>query len=269
MTRKYLLIAALFVGACAPVADPNLTLTSGEVPEAVDSDKGPIDQDETDKQNAQADASSICPGGFSVRGPELPLLRLTEEELKELEKHAPLDTEKYPLTTAGIGNNKAGLKHTPFSRKQQIAFKVDLRRYTPPSSTEALLGFKLMIPKMRKYSKQKREFMCILESHQCSGEMTNKVQRHLGSEWQKEYSDISFSDAYFQQIGTWRSTALSRGNIVYERKNFVAYLYEDKNKHFLNLEALASGKMTLIFGTQTYFEPENAKLKILISYCRE
>lgn len=269
ITSNWLFAAALFVCACAPVADPSKAPTQ-DAPQAITPDKGPIDQKETDKQNAQANTDSVCPKGLiDVRGPELPLLRLTEAELKDLEKQAPLNIEKYPLTTPGIGNNKAGLKHTPYSAKKQIAYKVDLRRYSPPTHSEALIGIKLIVPIIRKYSKQKREFMCILESHQCSGEMTGKVTRHLNPDWQKEYSDLSFSDSYFQQIGTWRSVSLSRGNLVYERKNFIAYLYEDKDKHFLNMDALAAGKLTLIFGTQTYFDPENAKLKILISYCRE
>ena len=124
------------------------------------------------------------------------------------------------------------------------------------------------------------EFICFLESAQCSGEMKRKVRKHLTNNWKNEIQDNSFSKSYFNAVGTWKPISLGRGSLVYEKKGFEALFYslkfdkkEDKlkvDRNILDPQALAQfEQLTLILGTQSYFEPEGAELQVDFKFCCE
>ncbi|MCM0607330.1 MAG: hypothetical protein KA715_14670 [Xanthomonadaceae bacterium] len=262
----FVLLASLAVSHCAPFDESKIELASDAPTIVTDSGSDPIEGMGWSSDDFASEMTN-CSLGYRLQ--EFPLVKLTEEELKNIQPFAPLNTDKYPLTTPGIGNDHAGLKHTPYSYNKQIAYSVDLSKYTPPTSRETVLSLKLFVPKMRKIGKRKNEFICFLETGTCSGDMKRKVKRHLNPDWQKEYKDKLYSEYYFNDVGTWKPISLGKGSLVYDKMNFVSYFHLNKKINILDPSALSSKKLTLIIGTQSYFDPElGAKLMMVSSFCR-
>lgn len=271
-----LLISALSVSHCAPFGD-NGDIDLNPKPKApIDSDQDSTPQGASGTHTDEEDPmrGSDCPKGAITPTFPFEIHALTEAELRDIEKLVPLDTEKYPLVTAGIGNNKAGLKQTPYSSNKQIAYSIDLSDYSP-STRGTIRHMKLFFGKMRKYSQKKNEFICFLETGKCSGSISRKARKHLRPEWQDEITDESFSDIYFKEVGTWKAISLGRGHIVYENLNLFYKLYDSTSKNESKKPALIPDdlghkKLTFVLGTQSYFDPaDGARLLLNSKFCRE